>query len=34
VASRILVTKAFQAGLYWPSAVADTEALVCRCDNC
>ena len=33
-ASRTLVGKAFQAGLYWPSAVADVEAFVHRCDNC
>ena len=31
VASGTLVEKAFQASFYWPSAVADAEALVCRC---
>jgi hypothetical protein len=33
-ASRTLVGKAFQAGFYWPSAVADAEKLVHRCDGC
>ena len=33
-ASRTLVSKAFQAGFYWPSAVADAEAFVRRCENC
>jgi hypothetical protein len=28
VASRTLVGKAFQAGFYWPSAIADAEKLV------
>ena len=32
--SRTLVRKAFQASLYWPSAIADVEALVPRCENC
>jgi hypothetical protein len=34
VASRTLVGKAFRVGFYWPSAVADTEKLVRRCDGC
>jgi hypothetical protein len=34
VASRTLVSKAFRSGFYWPTALADTEALVCRCTNC
>jgi hypothetical protein len=34
VASRTLVDKAFRVGFYWPSAVADTEKLVRRCDGC
>ena len=34
VASRTLVRKAFQASFYWPSAMADVEALVRRCENC
>jgi hypothetical protein len=33
-ASRTLVGKAFRAGFYWPSAVADTEKLVRHCANC
>jgi hypothetical protein len=33
-ASRILVGKAFQSGFYWPTALADAEALVCWCTNC
>jgi hypothetical protein len=33
-ASRTLVSKAFRAGFYWPSAVADTEKLVRHCANC
>jgi hypothetical protein len=32
--SRTLVGKAFQAGFYWPSAVANAEKLVRRCDGC
>ena len=32
-ASRTMVRKAFQDGFYWPSAVADAEALVLRCEN-
>jgi len=34
VASRTLVRKAFRASFYWPSAIADAEALVRRCENC
>ena len=34
VASRTLVGKAFRASFYWPSTVADAEALVCQCENC
>jgi hypothetical protein len=33
-ASRTLVDKAFQAGFYWPSTVADAEKLVRHCDGC
>jgi hypothetical protein len=33
VASRTLVGKAFQVGFYWPSAVADAEDYVKRCEN-
>jgi hypothetical protein len=33
-ASRTLVGKAFRAGFYWPSAVADAEKLVRHCANC
>jgi len=32
--SRTLIEKAFRAGFYWPSAVADAEVLVRRCENC
>jgi hypothetical protein len=34
VASRILVGKAFHAGFYWSSAVADVEKLLRHCTNC
>jgi hypothetical protein len=30
----MLVGKAFRAGFYWPSAVADAEDYVKRCENC
>jgi hypothetical protein len=33
-ASRTLVGKAFRAGFYWPSAVADAEKLVRRFEGC
>jgi hypothetical protein len=33
-ASQALVGKAFRAGFYWPSAVADAEKLDRRCDGC
>jgi hypothetical protein len=33
-ASWTLVGKAFRAGFYWPSVVADAEKLVRRCDGC
>jgi len=33
-ASRTLVEKAFRAGFYWPTAVADAEKLVRRCEGC
>jgi hypothetical protein len=33
-ASRTLVGKAFRAGFYWSSVVADVEKLVCHCDGC
>jgi hypothetical protein len=33
-ASRTLVGKAFRAGFYWSSVVADAEKLVRRCDEC
>jgi hypothetical protein len=33
-ASRTLVSKAFRSGFYWPTALADTEALIHRCTNC
>jgi hypothetical protein len=33
-ASRTLVGKAFRSGFYWSTALADAEALVCRCTNC
>jgi hypothetical protein len=29
-----LASKAFRAGFYWPSTVADAEKLVCHCDGC
>jgi hypothetical protein len=32
-ASRTLVGKAFRAGFYWPSAMADAEKLIRRCDG-
>ena len=32
--SRSLVGKAFRAGFYWPSAVADAETLIHRCEGC
>ena len=32
--SRTLVKKAFRAGFYWPSVVADAEKLVQRCEGC
>jgi hypothetical protein len=32
--SRTMVGKAFRAGFYWPSAVADAEKLVRHCDGC
>ena len=32
--SRTLVSKAFRASFYWPSAVADAEAFIHRCENC
>ena len=32
--SKTLVGKAFQAGFYWPSVIADVEALFHRCENC
>jgi hypothetical protein len=31
--SRTLVGKAFQAGFYWPSAIADAEKLVRHCEE-
>jgi hypothetical protein len=34
VASQTLVGKAFRAGFYWPSVVADAEKLVRRYDGC
>ena len=34
VASQTLVGKAFRATFYWPSAVADAEKLVRRCEGC
>jgi hypothetical protein len=34
VVSRTLVDKVFRAGFYWPSAIADAEALVRRCEGC
>ena len=33
-ASRTLVGKAFRAGLYWPTTVADVEKLVRHCEGC
>jgi hypothetical protein len=33
-ASRTLVGKAFRAGFYWPSSVADAEKLVHHCEGC
>jgi len=33
-ASRTLVDKAFRVGFYWPSAVADAETLIQRCEGC
>jgi hypothetical protein len=33
-ASRTLVGKMFRSGFYWSTALADAEALVCRCTNC
>jgi hypothetical protein len=33
-APRTLVDKAFRAGFYWPSAMANAEKLVCHCDGC
>ena len=33
-ASRTLIGKAFRAGFYWPSAVADVEKLVHHCEGC
>jgi hypothetical protein len=33
-ASRTLVGKAFRAGFYWPSTVANVEKLVRHCDRC
>jgi hypothetical protein len=33
-ASCTLVGKAFRAGFYWPSAVADAEKLVYHCEGC
>jgi len=33
-ASRTLVRKAFRVGFYWPTAVADAEKLVRRCEGC
>jgi hypothetical protein len=29
-----LVGKAFRSSFYWPTALADAEALVRRCNNC
>jgi hypothetical protein len=34
VASRTLVRKAFRSSFYWPTALANAEALICRCTNC
>jgi len=33
-ASRTLVGKAFRAGFYWPTAVADAEKMVQHCEGC
>jgi hypothetical protein len=33
-ASCTLVSKAFWAGFYWPSAIADAEKLVRHCEGC
>ena len=33
-ASRILVSKAFQAGFYWPMAITNAEDLVRYCEGC
>jgi hypothetical protein len=33
-ASRTLAGKAFRAGFYWPTAVADAEKLVRHCEGC
>ena len=33
-ASRNLVGKAFRASFYWPTAIADAEDLVRRCEGC
>jgi hypothetical protein len=33
-ASRTLVGKAFRSSFYWPTALADAEALVRQCTNC
>jgi ribonuclease HI len=33
-ASNTLVSKAFRSSFYWPTALADAEALICRCTNC
>jgi len=33
-ASRTLVEKAFRAGFYWPTVVADAEKLVRHCEGC
>jgi hypothetical protein len=33
-ASHTLVGKDFRSGFYWLTALADAEALVCRCTNC
>ena len=33
-ASRTLVSKAFRAGFYWPTAFTDAEDLIRRCEGC
>jgi hypothetical protein len=33
-ASRTLVAKAFRSSFYWPTDLADAEALIRRCTNC